>query len=164
MKYIALVFGLILLQKINAQQVLWHADGEETGQGSLSQMEWLAGYWVGPGLGGHCEEVWLPATDNSMIGAFRYLREGKIVFTEYLVIEEHNQTLTLRVKHFSRDLSAWEEKEQWANFKLIRIEGQTAWFNGLVLHHEGDSLTISLAIRSKEGMRTETFNYARQKL
>lgn len=165
-KVLSLIFLLLFIfsLQLKAQDIQWLGPEEQPGKASLADIDWMVGYWSGTGLGGHCDEVWLPAVDNCMTGTFRLQREGRIVFTEYLMMYEEDETLTLKVKHFNRDLSPWEEKDEWADFRLIKLEGQTAWFNGLVLHREGDSLTITLAVKRKEGLRVEQFLYARQRL
>lgn len=163
-KILSLSILLFCVLTISGQEILRLEEGRPAGKASLEQMSWLAGYWAGPGLGGHCDEVWLPAVDNSMSGAFRYVKEGSIVFTEYLVIEEIEETLALKVKHFNRDLTAWEEKDDWVSFRLIKVEGQTAYFHGLTLHRQADSLTIKLALKSGERAWEEVFKYSKQDL
>lgn len=162
--FLVLSISLFFMLTINGQEIVRLGEGQQAGKASVDQMSWLVGYWAGPGLGGHCDEVWLPAVDNSMSGAFRYVKEGSIVFTEYLVIEEIDETLALKVKHFNRDLTAWEEKDDWVSFRLIKVEGQTAYFHGLTLHRHADSLTIKLALKSGERTWEEVFKYSKQDL
>ncbi len=164
MKTSIFLLSLLISLSLQAQEFLWLKQGEPPGEGKLEQMNWLTGYWAGPGLDGLCEEIWLPAVDNSMSGMFRYVRNGQIVFTEYMVLLEHDNSLTLKVKHFNRDLSAWEEKDEWIDFRLIRTEGQTAWFNGLILRREENNLTIKLAIKSGEELNIAAFSYTKQQL
>jgi len=161
---LSLSIALLFVMTLNGQDILRLDEGQQPGKASIGQMGWLVGYWAGPGLGGHCDEVWLPAVDNSMSGAFRYAKEGSIIFTEYLVIEEIDESLTLKVKHFNRDLTAWEEKDDWVSFRLIKVDGQTAYFHGLTMHRQADSLTIKLALKSGERAWEEVFKYSKQDL
>ena len=64
-----------------------------------SELDWLAGQWRGEGLGGQCEESWLPAVGGTLIGSFRLADDGKPVFYEFLAITEDAGSLTFRVKH-----------------------------------------------------------------
>jgi hypothetical protein len=72
---------------------------------------------------------------------------------------EQGESLSIKLKHFNRDLSPWEEKDKWVEFKLIKIEGQTAWFSGLTYHREGDILIIKLSLKSKEKSWVEEFRF-----
>jgi hypothetical protein len=159
MKLSNLPLLLILLYASSgfSQEVMRLKEGEPAGKGSLSELAWLAGYWKGSGLGGDCEELWLPPIDSTMYGIFRFAEAGTVQFTEYMVIEQQDSTLTVKIKHFSRDLTAWEEKENWTTFKFIKAEGQTAYFNGLTYHREQDKLTIRLQLKTKDGYKTEDF-------
>lgn len=57
-----------------SQDVLRLEPGQAPASATLADVAWLAGHWVGTGLGGDCDETWLPATDNAMPGIFRYHR------------------------------------------------------------------------------------------
>ena len=140
-----------------SQEVLNLSEDQSVGEGSLDQLSWLEGYWQGSGFGGICDEVWMPAMDNTMSGIFRYSKNDTLKFKEYLVIEEVDSSLVLKLKHFNRDLSPWEEKDEWTIFRLVKIEGQTAWFSGLTYHRDEDKLTIKLALNSGGETRIEEF-------
>jgi hypothetical protein len=131
---------------------------------TLADVAWLAGHWVGTGLGGDCDETWLPATDNAMPGIFRYHREGSLVFSEYMMIEALDGSLSVKLKHFNRDLTPWEEKNDWVVFRLVKLDRQTAYFNGLTYHREGDTLLVRLAMRTANGSTIEEFRFQRKPL
>lgn len=100
-----------------------------------------------------------------MVGAFRLVREGQVSFYELFALEEEDGSVVLRVKHFNPGpgLPGWEEREQDVAFPLVKVEGRTAWFNGLTYRLEGpDTLVIYLALRSGEGpVREEAFRLVR---
>jgi hypothetical protein len=145
-------------------KVLRLAEGETSAPASLKDLAFLDGFWKGPGLGGDCDELWLPATDSSKAGIFRLVTGGKIAFSEYMVIEQQGETLRLRLKHFGRDLSPWEEKDQWTTFRFIKLDGVTAYFHGLTYHRNGDELIIRLQLRRGGALATETFRFRRAAL
>ncbi|MCH6199422.1 DUF6265 family protein [Aquiflexum sp. LQ15W] len=150
--------------KGNAQEVLHLDQAQPAGNGSIQELDWLAGYWIGTGLGGDCEELWLPPMDNSMIGTFRFIMEGELIFSEYMHMIEEDGRLSLKIKHFNRDLTAWEEKEDWTVFKFIKTEGQTAYFSGITFHRAGDELMIRLAMTNEGKKSTEEFRLKRKDL
>jgi hypothetical protein len=161
---IVLLLWLSLGSVSSAQDVLRLEPDAPAGRASLSDVAWLAGHWVGTGLGGECDETWLPATDNAMPGIFRYHRNDTLVFSEYMMIEAFDSTLSVKLKHFNRNLSPWEDKDRWLEFRLVKIDGQTAYFNGLTYHRDGDILIVKLAMRTREGSRIETFQFTRTAL
>lgn len=163
-KVIIALLMSIIMTSLHAQEVLHLKKGEAPGKGSLSQMKWLEGYWTGTGFRGDCDEIWLPPVDNSMHGIFRYVKNDTLNFTEYIVIEQVEESLVIKLKHFSRDLSPWEEKNQWTEFKLVKIEGQTAYFSGLTYHVEKKRLIIKLALKSGEKSRIEEFVFTKKKI
>ena len=157
MKTFLLCLSILFTIPSIAQEVLTLNDGEGPGKASLDQINWLVGYWKGTGLGGDCEELWLPAADNSMTGVFRFQSSGKINFTEYMFIEESGESLTVRLKHFGRDLTPWEEKEKWIEFKLVKLENQTAYFHGITYQRKNDQLYIWLNIKNNQKTWIEEF-------
>jgi hypothetical protein len=147
-----------------AQNILRLSDSVQQGKGSLSQLSWLTGYWTGTGLGGDCEELWMPVSNGSMHGVFRFVEKGVLQFTEYMVIEEKQGSLIVRIKHYGGGVVPWEEKDKWVEFPLVKMEGQTAWFNGLTYQRNGNELSVKLAMKSKDGVYTEEFKFQKSTL
>lgn len=125
----------------------------EPGAAVIEDVAFLAGRWVGEGFGGHVEEQFLPPMSGQMPGVFRHLKDGAPVFYEFMMIEEAEGTLLFHVKHFNPDMTGWEEKDESTTFRLVGVEGQTAWFSGLTLQRDGDALTIAISL-SQGGERT----------
>ena len=160
----SIIFLLLFAIAAQGQEVLKSEAGDAPGKGSLSELNWLTGYWKGTGLGGECDELWMPAADNCMTGIFRLMKEGKLSFSEYMILEEAESTVTLKLKHFGRDLTPWEEKDKWIIFNLIKIEDMTAYFNGITYHRNGDELLIKLILKSKDKEWTEEFRFTKENL
>ncbi|RYY34034.1 MAG: hypothetical protein EOP59_16885, partial [Sphingomonadales bacterium] len=51
---------------------------------TIADAAWLAGRWVGEGLGGQVEESWSPAMGGQMAGHFTLVQDGKPVFYELM--------------------------------------------------------------------------------
>jgi hypothetical protein len=137
----------------------------ETGQAaSIQDLSWMAGYYKGDGLGGQCEEFWTPPSEDSMVGLFRLVKDGKSVFQEIFIIREENNTLILKLKHFNPDLTGWEEKNQTVDFPLVRLGPNEAYFDGLTYRKAGDgALLVFLRLRQKSGeVVEEEFRFSRQ--
>jgi len=127
---------------------------------SVNDFAWLAGHWTGKGMGGYNEETWNPPVDNKMIGMYRYTKDGKVVFYELLTIMPNDSgEMVFRLKHFNPDLTGWEEKDQFQEFKLLRVEPGSIEFDGLSFQQIGDdSLSISVKFQQNDGSTTtQTF-------
>lgn len=139
------------------------APGADRPAGRLGDVAWLAGRWVGPGLGGESEEVWLPPAGDRMAGVFTLRRDGAVVFHELMVLLESEGSLELRLRHFNADLTAWEEKESTGvSFPLVRVEPGRLWLRGLTFERvDDDRLRIYLALTSGGVTREEVFELRR---
>lgn len=163
--FLLLHLGLILFWgEIQAQKVLDQLEKQESTDSSIQDLTWMVGYWKGTGLGGECDELWLPPVDNSMVGTFRFFMEDRLVFSEYMHIIEEDGQISLKLKHFNRDLSPWEEKESWTIFPFIKSEGQTAYFKGLTFQRLDDEMILYLSLSSNGEKRIEEFKYKKSEL
>jgi hypothetical protein len=59
-------------------------------QGTIAQMEWLAGTWSGAAGAATVEERWTPSAGGSMISVGRTLRNGAMPAFEFICIVERN--------------------------------------------------------------------------
>jgi len=131
---------------------------------TLSAVAWLEGAWLGDGLGGVSEEIWSAPRGGVMMGMYRSLRDGKPVFYEFMQFVEAEGTISLRLKHFNPDFSAWEEKPAFVTFRLVSVEESAVHFDGLSFIKDGrDGLRIYLILKdSKTGTaREEVFRLKR---
>ena len=131
---------------------------------TVHDLAWLAGRWRGAGLGGVCEEAWSAPSGGAMMGMFRLIKDGKVVFYEFLTFAEHEGSLLLKLKHFNPDLTGWDEKADVVKFRLLKTSRDTIHFDGLTFKRGGnDRLEIFLAIRNRTdgSVREERFEMIR---
>jgi hypothetical protein len=121
----------------------------------ISEANWLAGRWIGVGLGGQVEETWAPAAGGQMVGHFQLVKGGKPVFYELMLLDAQPGGLRLRVKHFNADFTAWEDKAVWHSFEPKSVAPGTLLFNGLTLARSGDDLHITVTLKAKDGTVTD---------
>ncbi|MEM8696850.1 MAG: DUF6265 family protein [Pseudomonadota bacterium] len=159
MRMLIIMLSLLLPTQAIAQEIRSLGEGTSP-PATLDQIAWLAGSWAGTGLGGESHEAWLPPVNGQMAGIFHQSSDGELQFYEILQFVERNGSLVLRLKHFNRDLSGWEDNsaESAVEFPLVAIEGDTAYFSGLTYERFGeDGLNIYLRLRSGDETRIETF-------
>ena len=131
---------------------------------TLADFAWLVGAWTGTGLGGVSQETWSPPAGGAMMGMFRQVEEGRIVFYELLTLVERDGTVALRLKHFNADLTGWEEKGQVLEFPLLEVTPTTAVFDAMTFTVVSpDRFTVRLLLRDKASgnQREELFEYTR---
>ncbi len=105
---------------------------------SLDDASWLAGSWVGTAFGRHFEAVWNAPSADSMVGLFKLYDDDGVAFYELLLLVVEDGTLSLKVKHFNADFSAWEEKPDYGRFRLVKKEANALHFHGLSFYKRGD--------------------------
>lgn len=131
----------------------------------IESASWLAGRWVGEGLGGELEETWSPPASGQMVGHFRLVRGGVVSFYEICLLDVVDGGLRMRVKHFNPDFVGWEERDGWHAFNPVSVSEDALSFTGLTLRRVGDdALEIVLSIRYADGVREETLRLRRAPL
>jgi len=131
---------------------------------SITDLSWIAGKWKGVEDSTVIEEHWMQPEGNNMLGMFRMLQGNKPVFYELMMIFPENNSMTLRLKHFSKNLKGWEHKDSTGiSFPLIKIDGKKAYFEGQTYHlTDKDTLVVYVAESRKDGtVVEEVFKYKR---
>jgi hypothetical protein len=137
----------------------------QTGSTGIERAAWLAGRWVGEGLGGDIEETWAPPAGGQMVGHFRLMRNGAPAFYEIMLMDVVDGGVRMRVKHFNPDFVGWEERDGWHAFDPVAATPEALEFRGLTLRRvEPDVLEISLTIRYPDGVREERLTMRRAPL
>ena len=127
--------------------------GTSRPKATIEDIAWLAGHWKGTALGGVTEEIWSPPMANSMMGSYRLIKNDTLViFYEIVTITEDKGSLALRLKHFNKDLTGWEEKNEVREFKLVKKEKNKLWFEGMTFEViDENNFRVFLAIQKKNG-------------
>ncbi len=148
-------------QSLNTEHTYKLDDADSRPAASLQDVSWLVGSWSGEAFGNRFEEVWNPPSAGSMVGMWKLMDEEKVVFYELMLIVAEEGSLSLKVKHFNDDLTAWEEKDDYVRFRLVKFDENAVHFSGLsfhrinedeihafiVLHHEGEVREEKLVYR-----------------
>ena len=95
---------------------------------TLSDLGFISGLWQAEWAGGLGEEHWSSSSGDSMVGTFRFVKDGKARFYEFMLIEQTADGPVLRLKHFNPGLIGWEEKAQVYSYPLTEYRQTVAIF------------------------------------
>ncbi|MEX0362322.1 MAG: DUF6265 family protein [Allomuricauda sp.] len=157
-----LLIPLLLLNwgLTHAQNTLQLKEGESSPNATLDGVAWLEGSWRGEAMGGEAEEIWSPPLGESMMFSFKLVHEGKISFYEFGHIQEKDNTLVLQLKHFNGDLTGWESQQETVDFKLVKLEEDKVFFEGLTMEKlDEDKMRVSVVVGEGGKTKELVFNY-----
>ena len=146
------------------ENVLQFDETTESPKADLTAVAWVAGHWRGEALGGVVEEIWSPPLGGSMMASFKLVVDDQVKFYELETIMEHNDTLILKLKHFTSRLHGWEEKEETVDFKLVKVTDNKVYFDGMTFEKVSDEEMNVYVVIGEEGKKQEVkFNYKKAK-
>ena len=99
-----------------------------TGVAKLHELAWMQGTWIGDHNGDRLEEVWSAPSGDSLMGMFRWIKEGNVWMFELITITAEDHEVVLRLKHFDRRMVGWEEKDEALTCRLVRQRDREAVF------------------------------------
>jgi len=130
---------------------------------TLDDASWLVGSWSGTAFGGTFEEVWNAPSAGTMIGLFKLFGDDGVSFYEILLLSVEEGTLSLKVKHFNPDFSAWEDKQDYVNFRLVKKEKDALHFGGISFYKRGDdAIDGYIVMRNGENLQEHHLKYERR--
>ena len=149
-------------QSMQSEHVFKLDDPDSRPPATLEDVSWLVGSWKGDAFGSTFEEVWNPSSAGSMVGMWKLMKEGKVVFYELMLIVEEEGSLSLKVKHFTEEFIAWEDKEDFVRFRLVAFDENAVHFSGLSFHRISENeIHGYIAMHSKGEVREEKLTYHR---
>lgn len=138
--------------------------GELPPAATLDALGILIGSWEGEAFGGRFEEAWNPPTAGSMVGMFKLYGDDGVAFYELMLITVDDGVVTLKVKHFNPDFSAWEESAGYVGFRLVGVEDDALHFSGISFYRRSaDEMHAYLVLRNGNEIREELLVYRRRK-
>ena len=130
---------------------------------TLEDVSWLVGSWEGEAFGSTFEEVWNPPSAGSMVGFFKVISDDQVSFYELLLLVEEEGSLSLKVKHFNPDFTAWEEKGDYVDFRFVKAEENAIHFSGISFYRiSDDEMHGYIVMRKGDEVREEKLTYRRR--
>ncbi|RDY60096.1 DUF6265 family protein [Flagellimonas nanhaiensis] len=146
----------------NAQNTHQLKEGQQSPKATLDDVQWITGHWRGEALGGIAEEIWSPPMGESMMFSFRLVNEDKVSFYEIGHIIQVDSTLLMQLKHFNGNLKGWETKDETVDFKLVKLEKDKVFFEGLTMEKVNQNeMRVYVLIEESENPQELVFNYKR---
>ena len=98
-----------------------------------------------------------------MVGTFKLFDGDEPAMYELMLLTVEDGTLSLKVKHFNEDFTAWEDKPDYVNFKLVKLSANELHFGGISFYkRDDDHLDGYIVMRNKDGVTEQHLAYKRQ--
>ncbi|HEY6301905.1 MAG TPA: DUF6265 family protein [Terriglobales bacterium] len=128
---------------------------------ALTDLAFISGHNRGEYEGGIVDEHWSEPAGDSMMGMYRYIKNGKVQVYELIVIEQTVKGLVLHLWHFNPGLGAREERE--VLIYLVHFTSGEAVFerpdkSAPITYRAIGSTVLESAIEHT-GKKTEVFQY-----
>jgi len=137
--------------------------GEESPAATLEDARFLVGSWSGTAFGEKMEESWSAPTGGSMVGTFKLFDGDEPAMYELMLLTAEEGSLNLKVKHFNADFTAWEEKPDYVNFKLVKFSRGELHFRGISFYkRDDDHIDAYIVMSSETGVSEQQLVYERQ--
>nr|WP_293303430.1 DUF6265 family protein [Allomuricauda sp.] len=158
----AIILFLFHVGMVSAQETLQLTEGQQPPYATLEDVSWISGHWQGKAFGGIAEEIWGPPLGDSMMFVFKLVKDSKVSFYEIGHIQQVDHTLILQLKHFQGNLKGWEEKDVTVDFKLVKLEKNKVFFEGLTMELVNENeMNVSVLIDGGNSTEEILFAYKR---
>ena len=170
MKSIKLIIGVLMLTgsvsilaaEPRTENTFGLEEGEERPAATLEDAAFLVGNWTGTAFGSNFQAHWNPPAAGSMVGLFKLFNDEGVSFYEILQLSVEEGSLSLKVKHFHADFTAWEEKEDFINFRLVGKEENALHFGGLSFYpRDENNMDGYIVMRNGEELTEHHLKYNR---
>jgi len=134
---------------------------------NIKDLGFMSGKWVTHSAWGDMEVNWSEPMGNSMMSAYRCVKDGKVIFYEFSVIEQTDKGPVMKLRHFSPGNIGWEEKDKPYEYPLMFLEADKARFErpdkktALTFHRtSADTMQVILERQDDSGRWVEdVFDY-----
>jgi len=130
----------------------------------IADLEFMAGQWKTTSDWGEMDEHWSKPLGNCMMCTYRCVKDGKVIFYEFIVVEQNetDSAPVMKLRHFNPGSIGREDKESPYLYPLVSLEGQKAIFEArdkeTIISYERISKNTlkSVLIQEKDGKRKTT--------
>lgn len=137
---------------------------------SINDLAFMSGTWTMKHEWGDMEEFWGPPMGNSLISSYRCVKDGKVVFYEFVVIEQIENVPIMKLRHFNPGSIGWEDKNSPLEYPLVSLSKNKAVFEAkdkslrLIYQLVNGNMEVILEEKNKNNeMEKMVFAYERKK-
>lgn len=129
----------------------------QTGKGSLADVSFMEGRWLGAFNGGPIEAAWIAPVGDNLTGFMRMMKDNKVSMYEMLVFEQTEAGPVVLVKHFKPGLIGQEEKDKSDRYTFIEASKRKALFEKedgsirIIYEKRGNDQLVIQRGQSKDG-------------
>ncbi len=98
-----IIFSLLLIG-------IFSKSHSQTFKAKLQDLSFMSGTWYQHHEWGDMEEFWGKPMGDCMICSYRCVKDGKVLFYEFIVIEQSDSVPVMKLRHFKPGNIGWEEK------------------------------------------------------
>ncbi len=157
----------ILICSIAFAALAWTSAAQTPPARNIQDLAFMTGRWTTHSAWGEMEENWSEPWGNSMMCSYRCVKDGKVIFYEFIVIEQTDKGPVMWLRHFSPGNIGWEEKDKPYEYPLMFLEPDRARFErpdkktALTFHRtDQKKMQVILERQDKEGRWIEdVFHY-----
>lgn len=154
-----ILFNLALVIGIGGKAQEFHTmtynEAIDAQEATIGDISWIAGNWRGEAFGGIVEENWSKPNGGSMMASFKLVVDNETRFYELITISELEGTLVLYLRHFSKDLKGWEEKDTPMVLNLVKRTNNAVYFDGMTFERISDNEIHVYVMLEQDGKKKE---------
>lgn len=132
----------------------------------VSDLHFMSGTWKLQHEWGDMTEVWSDTAGNNLMCTYRCVKDGELIFYEFIVVEQEGKTPVMKLRHFAPGSIGWEEKDKPHSYPLVSLQKNKAVFEKedkktrLTYIRDSPSTLTSFLEREKDGKWTkDVFSY-----
>jgi hypothetical protein len=141
---------------------------QTTFKAHIKDLHFMAGKWSMQHQWGDMEENWSAPMGDNMVCSYRCVKDGKIVFYEFIVIEQSDSVPVMKLRHFSPGSIGWEDKNNPYAYPLVQLSASTAVFQRpdkklkmTFTRKSPEALSVNLEKEEKDGKWSkDVFDYS----
>lgn len=103
----------------------------QTKKPAVKDLAFMAGTWTLKHQWGDMEEFWGQPMGDNMVSTFRCVKDGKVVFYEFMVIEQSDSVAVMKLRHFNKGSIGWEEKDKPFLMPAVKFSNNEVVFESL---------------------------------
>ena len=88
-------------------------------QSSCSTLSFLTGTWKTQHKWGDMTEIWSTAEGENLMCTFRCIKDNKVIFYEWIIIESSLSGPVMKLRHFNPGSIAWEDIKDPQTYHLV---------------------------------------------